>query len=97
MLSLHPDYISAGKNKGRHLLDVSPVSHQGTDAVQAPRASGLVNGRLALTVRFVNAGSCLNQPDEALRMSPESGNVGWGLRITRSADIKCGSSSDQLY
>lgn len=50
MLSLHPDYISAGKNKGRHLLDVSPISHQGTDAVQAPRASGFVNGRLALTV-----------------------------------------------
>ena len=34
----------------RHLLDVSPVSHQGADAVQAPRAGRLVNGGLALTV-----------------------------------------------
>lgn len=76
---------------------MSPVSHQGTDAVQAPRASRLVNGSLALTVRFVNAGSCLDQPDEALGMAPEGGNVGWGLGVTRGGDIQRGSSSHQLH
>lgn len=76
---------------------MSPIGHQGTDAVQAPRASRLVNGGLALTVRLVNAGSCLNQPDQALRVAPEGGDVGRGLRITRGGHVQRSSSSHQLY
>jgi len=55
-----------------------------------------VNGGLALTVRFVNAGSCLNQPDEALGVAPESSDVRWGLCVARSGDVQRGSSSHQL-
>ena len=45
-----PTTSLVGMNKWRLLLDLSPVSHQGTNAVQAPRASRLVNRSLALTV-----------------------------------------------
>ena len=51
----------------------------------------------ALPYRFVNAGSCLDQPDEALRVSPESGNVGWGLCVTGGGDVQGGPRSHQLY
>lgn len=51
----------------------------------------------ALPYRFVNAGSCLDQPDEALRVSPKSGNVGWGLCVTGGGDVQGGPRSHQLH
>lgn len=49
-MSTAPRPRLCGTDARRHLLDVGPVGHQGTDAVQAPGASRLVNGGLALTV-----------------------------------------------
>lgn len=88
--------VCCSQATGISQVGMSPVPYQGTDALQAPRAGRLVNGSFPLTVRFVNVGPSLNQPDQTLRMSSKSSNVGWGLGIAGGRDIQGGACSYQL-
>ena len=65
--------------------------------ITAGRSKNKPRQSQALPYRFVNAGSCLDQPDEALRVSPKSSDVGWGLCVTGGGDVQGGSGSHQLY